>query len=121
MADLAPLAVAVPMIAAAALVAVSAVVPRRVVDALALGVAVACVVLCALVLDDASDGTIVHWFGGWEPRDGVALGISVDDGGLSLDVFSPVGLLPVAAVAGAVQHRTVVRTETSPAYVDDYK
>jgi multicomponent Na+:H+ antiporter subunit D len=96
-ADLAPIAVAIPLIAAAALVAVAAVVPRRVVDVLALAAAVACVVLCALVLDDASDGTLVHWFGGWEPRNGVAVGISfaIDQIGAGFALF--VAVLFVAA------------------------
>ena len=97
MADLAPLAVAIPLIAAAALVGVARVVPRRVVDVMALGTSIACVVLCALVLDDASGGTIVHWFGGWEPRNGVAVGISfaIDQVGAGFALF--VAVLFVAA------------------------
>jgi multicomponent Na+:H+ antiporter subunit D len=97
MADLAPLAVAIPLIAAAALVATASFVPRWVVDLLALGASVTCVVLCALVLDDASDGTLVHWFGGWTPRNGIALGISfaVDQVGAGLALF--VSVLFVAA------------------------
>jgi multicomponent Na+:H+ antiporter subunit D len=106
--DLAPLAVAVPLIAAAALVAVSSLVPRRVVDTIALGAAVACVVLCALVLDDASDGTLVHWFGGWEPRDGVALGISfaIDQIGAGFALF--VAVLFVAAFVFCWRYFVVV-------------
>ena len=66
--------------------------PRRVVDALSCAASVACVVLCALVLDDASDGTLVHWFGGWTPRDGTALGISfaIDSIGAGLALFASV-------------------------------
>ena len=54
MGDLAPVAVAIPLLAAAVLVAVASIVPRRVIDLLAIAASVACVVLCALVLDDAS-------------------------------------------------------------------
>ena len=92
MGDLAPLAVAIPLVAAAILVAVAALVPRRVVDALACAASIACVVLCALVLDDASDGTLVHWFGGWTPRGGTALGISfaIDPIGAGLALFASV-------------------------------
>jgi multicomponent Na+:H+ antiporter subunit D len=89
MSDLAPIAVALPLIGAAGLVA-APVVPRRVVDVVACGVALACVVLCALVLHDAADGTVVHWFGGWTPRNGVALGVSfaIDRIGAGLALFA---------------------------------
>ena len=90
MGDLAPVAVAIPLVTAAMLVAVTSIVPRRVVDMLAIASAIACVVLCALVLDDASDGTLVHWFGGWTPREGIALGISfsIDQIGAGLALFA---------------------------------
>jgi multicomponent Na+:H+ antiporter subunit D len=89
MGELAAVAVAIPLVSAAALVAVAAIVPRRVVDVLACAASIACVVLCALVLDDASDGTLVDWFGGWTPRDGTALGISfaIDQIGAGLALF----------------------------------
>jgi multicomponent Na+:H+ antiporter subunit D len=92
MGDLAPVAVATPLVAAAVLVATTAIVPRRVVDVLSCAASVACVVLCALVLDDASDGTLVHWFGGWTPRGDTALGISfaIDSIGAGLALFASV-------------------------------
>ena len=92
MGDLAPVAVAIPLVSAAMLVAVTAMVPRPVVDVLACAASIACVVLCALVLDDASDGTLVHWFGGWTPRGGTALGISfaIDSIGAGLALFASV-------------------------------
>jgi multicomponent Na+:H+ antiporter subunit D len=92
MGDLAPVAVATPLVTAAVLVATASIVPRRVVDALSCAAAVACVVLCALVLDDASDGTLVYWFGGWTPRGGTALGISftIDSIGAGLALFASV-------------------------------
>ena len=53
--------------------------------------------LVRLVLRDASGGPIVHWFGGWEPRAGVAVGISfaIDQIGAGLALF--VAVLFVAA------------------------
>ena len=92
MTDLAPIAVAIPLVSAAALVAGGGMVPRRVVDVLACAATGACVVLCALVLHDASDGTLLHWFGGWTPRDGVALGISfaIDQIGAGIALFAAV-------------------------------
>jgi multicomponent Na+:H+ antiporter subunit D len=88
--DLAPLAVAIPLVTAAILIAATPVVPRRVVDVLACSAALACVVLCAIVLHDASDGTLLHWFGGWTPRNGVALGIAfaIDPVGAGLALFA---------------------------------
>jgi multicomponent Na+:H+ antiporter subunit D len=90
--DLAPLAVAIPFVTAAILVAATPIVPRRVVDVLACSAALACVVLCALVLHDASGGTLLHWFGGWTPRHGVALGIAfaIDPVGAGLALFAAV-------------------------------
>jgi multicomponent Na+:H+ antiporter subunit D len=88
--DLAPLAVAIPLVTAAALVAGGALVPRRVVDTLACAASAACVVLCALVLHDASDGLLVEWFGGWTPRNGIAIGVSfaIDQIGAGLALFA---------------------------------
>jgi multicomponent Na+:H+ antiporter subunit D len=97
MGDLAALAVAVPMIAAAALLAAATIVPRRLVDIGAVLAAFASAVLCARVLSDTGDGTVVYWFGGWTPRGGIALGISfaIDGIGAGLALFASV--LVVAA------------------------
>jgi multicomponent Na+:H+ antiporter subunit D len=46
------------------------------VDAVSALTAVAVVVLCGLLLLRSAAGPIPTWFGGWTPRDGVALGIS---------------------------------------------
>jgi multicomponent Na+:H+ antiporter subunit D len=91
--DLAALAVAIPLVVAAALLAVATVVPRRVIDVGAVLAALGSAVLCALVLSDTGDGgTIVYWFGGWTPRDGIALGISfaIDGIGAGLALFAAV-------------------------------
>src|SRR5215210_3147918 len=108
MGDLAPVAVAIPLGSAAALVAGAAIVPRRVVDLLSGAASIACVVLCALVLDDASDGTLVHWFGGWTPRDGTALGISfsIDQIGAGLALFA--SALFLAAFVFCWRHFVVI-------------
>src|SRR4051794_2303171 len=89
MANLAPLAVAVPFVVAAVLVGVAVLLPRPVVDAAAVAVALAVTVLCALVLSDAAKHTIVYWFGGWTPRHGVAIGVSftIDQIGAGLALF----------------------------------
>jgi multicomponent Na+:H+ antiporter subunit D len=106
-AELAPVAVAIPLVTAAVLVAATAVVPRRVVDLAACAAAGACVVLCALVLGDASDGLLVHWFGGWTPRHGIALGISftIDRIGGGFALFT--SLLFLAAFVFCWRHFSV--------------
>jgi multicomponent Na+:H+ antiporter subunit D len=88
--DLAPLAVAVPMVVAALLVGVASIVPRRVLDVSSLVASGAVAVLCALVLSDAANGRLVYWFGGWTPRHGMALGISfaIDGVGGALALFA---------------------------------
>ena len=90
MSDLAPLAVVVPMVVAAVLVGAAAFVPRRVLDISSLLASGVVAVLCALVLSDAADGRVVYWFGGWTPKNGVALGISfaIDGVGGALALFA---------------------------------
>lgn len=92
MGDLAALAVAVPLMVAAALLAGTTVVPRRLVDVGAVLAALTSAVLSALVLSDTGDDAVVYWFGGWTPRDGVALGISfaIDGIGAGLALFASV-------------------------------
>jgi multicomponent Na+:H+ antiporter subunit D len=106
--ELAPVAVAIPLVVAAVLVGTAGIAPRRVVDLLAAAAALACVVLSALVLDDASDGTLVHWFGGWTPRHGTALGISfaIDRVGGGFALFA--ALLFFAAFVFCWRHFRVI-------------
>jgi multicomponent Na+:H+ antiporter subunit D len=71
-----PLSVGVPLLGAALLTALTAVLPRRPVAAVAVACATATAAICLLLLLDASNGGLVYWFGGWQPRGGVPLGIS---------------------------------------------
>jgi multicomponent Na+:H+ antiporter subunit D len=105
---LAPLAVALPLLTAALFVGAATVVPRRVLDAGSLAVAVAVAVFCALVLADAADGDLVYWFGGWTPRAGVVLGVSfaIDELGAGLGLFT--GVLFVAAFVFSWRYFVVV-------------
>lgn len=80
---LVPLPVALPLVVCAALLASAHLLPGRVPDILATLTAVACAGLCAMIALHAGDGAVDYWFGGWTPRDGVALGI-----GFSVDAAS---------------------------------
>ena len=83
MTALLPLPVAVPLVFCAALLATAHLLPGRVPDILALLAALAVAILCAVIAVQAADKPLVYWFGGWEPRDGVHLGI-----GFSVDAAS---------------------------------
>ena len=98
---LAPLAVAVPLAVAAVCAAIGAFVPRRVLDVLAFAASAFSLAACVALTSAAAHGTVVHWFGGWEPRHGVALGIAfvVDPVGGALAAF--VAFLTAAAMAFA--------------------
>jgi multicomponent Na+:H+ antiporter subunit D len=83
----APLAVIVPMLVACALAAASPFTQRRQGIVPVAGALVALALTVLVLRDDAA--RLVVWFGGWEPRAGVALGVvfAVDTLGAALAVF----------------------------------
>lgn len=86
------LAVVVPLMGAAALVAVRHWSPRMVNDLAAAGVAVAVVTLCAILLVRAARHPFAYWMGGWRPSHSVTIGIS-----FSIDPIGA-GMATLAAV-----------------------
>ena len=68
--------VAVPLTIAALLAAVNRHIPRRLADGLAMAASCWCVVAGILLFIESRQGLIVYWMGGWEPRNGAAIGIS---------------------------------------------
>ncbi len=99
MTELPALAVAVPLAGAAALVGGTLLKRRRLIDAVAIAVAAGVTVICALLLVESTRGPIVYWFGGWEPDNGLALGISfaIDPIGAGLALLAA-GLATAALV-----------------------
>jgi multicomponent Na+:H+ antiporter subunit D len=73
---LVPLPVALPLLAAAFLTAFGHFLPRRIDDVVGVLVAAATLVVSLFILFHAAAHELVYWFGGWHPRDGVAIGIS---------------------------------------------
>jgi multicomponent Na+:H+ antiporter subunit D len=71
-----PLPVVVPLVAAALLVATGAILPRRVQDAIGIAAAAAATGFAVLILVASEGHDVLHWFGGWHPHHGIALGIS---------------------------------------------
>src|SRR5918912_1462131 len=98
------LPVAVPLLVAAALAATASFPHRWLADAVSLTTSIAVTMLCAVLLARSADGTIVYWFGGWQPREGIALGISfvIDPLGAGLAAFT--GLLMSTALLFCWRH-----------------
>ncbi len=101
---LAPLPVAIPLAAAAALAAVTTFVPRRLADAVALAAALAAGGCSLALLALSRSGLLVTWFGGWAPRSGLAIGVcfAVDPFGAGLAAFA--ALLTLAALVFSVRY-----------------
>ncbi len=77
MSALAPLAIAVPLIASALTAVLGAFAPRALLAVLNIAASAFATAACALLAREAArHGTVLHWFGGWQPRHGVSLGIA---------------------------------------------
>ena len=94
-----PLVVAVPLLAGAAVTAVSHFLPRSVDDVVGILGAAASTALAAALLVETQGGDRLQWFGGWQPRGGIAIGISFYVGPLQAGLATLVcGLATVALV-----------------------
>jgi multicomponent Na+:H+ antiporter subunit D len=99
MTSLGPVAVLLPLAAAAALIAVLDRIGRRTAEAIAVGAAVVSFATCVVLLVNVIEsGTTVIWFGGWHPGNVVGLGIAfaIDPAGAA------VATLVCAIVIGAL-------------------
>jgi multicomponent Na+:H+ antiporter subunit D len=96
--SLVALPVAIPLLGAAALTGFHHFLPRRLPDSLAIAAAASSTAVSFALLLASRDGLLVHWYGGWEPRDGAAIGISfaVDPLGAGMAVLA--GTLVTAAL-----------------------
>jgi multicomponent Na+:H+ antiporter subunit D len=90
--DVAPYAVVVPLIAAGLMTGFATRLNRAIAEVVALGAAASVVAVCAILLARVASGTQVYWFGGWEPRAGLAIGVS-----FTVDAFGA-GLATLCAV-----------------------
>jgi multicomponent Na+:H+ antiporter subunit D len=95
---IAALPVAIPLIAGAALAGTDFVRRRWLTDTVAILAAAGVTVLCAILVARAADGPIVYWLAGWQPRHGVAVGISLTIDTLGAGMATLVGLLVTAAL-----------------------
>ncbi|EYD77717.1 hypothetical protein Rumeso_00675 [Rubellimicrobium mesophilum DSM 19309] len=74
--NLIPVAVIVPLLAAALLLALEKVLPKRLADGFALLVAIFVAGLCLVISLETLDQPEAYWFGGWRIQNGVVLGIA---------------------------------------------
>jgi multicomponent Na+:H+ antiporter subunit D len=107
-----PLPVALPLVGAAAIAVLDHFIPRRVENTIAITCAGAATTFSALALVHAQHGDVVHWFGGWHPVGGLALGIGF--------VADPLGAgmatLACALVLLALLYSWTYMREATPLY-----
>ena len=73
---LVPLPFAIPLVTAAFLTATGNFLGKRVDDLAGIAASATTLVVSLLLLFHAADHRVAYWFGGWKPRDELALGIS---------------------------------------------
>ena len=93
-----PLPVAIPLLTAAVLTAFGNWLGRRLCELLAIAATATTLVISLLLVFRSDEHDLVYWFGGWKPRNGIALGISftVDPGAAAVAVL--VSTLALAAL-----------------------
>ena len=97
-----PLPVVVPLLAAAGLVAVRHWTSRMFNDVTAVGVAMAVVTMCALLLVHAFTHPFAYWMAGWRPMHMVSIGISFSVDAIGAGVATLASLLVCAALSASV-------------------
>jgi multicomponent Na+:H+ antiporter subunit D len=96
---IAALPVFIPLLAAAALMALRHWMPRLLNDVAATGVGIAVVTLSALLLAHTAHGhPFAYWMGGWRPSHSVAIGISLSIDPLGAGLATYMALLVTAAL-----------------------
>jgi len=93
-----PLLVAIPLLAAAVTAGLDHVIPEPVQDALVVGASAATTALAFVLLWHAEGREVVHWFGGWQPRHGIALGIDFAVGPLAAGMCAVIGVVVTLAL-----------------------
>ncbi len=93
-----PLLVAIPLLAAALTAGLDHVTPEPVQDALVVAASAATTALALLLLYRSEGHEVVHWFGGWQPHHGVALGIDFAVGPLAAGMCAVIGVVVTLAL-----------------------
>lgn len=98
-----PLPVVVPLLGAAFLAAANKLLPRWATDSVGLACALAALVLCVVLVIDASH-LMVYWFGGFHVRGGVAVGISFSVDRIGAGMASLAAVMVSAALLYSVRY-----------------
>jgi len=93
-----PLLVAIPLVAAAVVAGLDHITPEPVQDALVVIASMATTALAFALLRHAESHEVVHWFGGWGTRHGVALGVDFAVGPLAAGMCAVIGLVVTLAL-----------------------
>jgi multicomponent Na+:H+ antiporter subunit D len=93
-----PLVVAIPLLGAAVTAGLDHVIPEPAQDALVVGASAATTALAFVLLWHAEGHEVVHWFGGWEPHHGIALGIDFAVGPLAAGMCAVIGVVVTLAL-----------------------
>jgi multicomponent Na+:H+ antiporter subunit D len=93
-----PLLVAIPLLTSAVTAGLDHVTPKPIQHAVVIAAAAATTALAFVLLWHAEDHEVVHWFGGWQPRHGLALGIDFAVGPLAAGMCAVIGLVVTLAL-----------------------
>ena len=88
-----PLPAVIPLLGAALNIAGDHVMPRRIGDAIGLAASIATCVFTFWIAADSMDHEVLHWFGGWHPDHGIAIGITFTADPLGAGMAALVSLL----------------------------
>jgi multicomponent Na+:H+ antiporter subunit D len=90
--------VALPLAGAAFIAATDDLVPQALKEIPSMVIAAATAVISTILLVHSERSDIVHWFGGWHPRHGLALGIGFVAGPIGAGMAALVGILVTASL-----------------------
>ena len=93
-----PLLVVIPLLAAAATAGLDHVTPRGIQHVVVIASSAATTAFAFVLLWHAESHEVVHWFGGWRPHSGIALGIDFAVGPLAAGMCAVIGLVVTLAL-----------------------
>jgi multicomponent Na+:H+ antiporter subunit D len=93
-----PLPVAIPLVGAALVAAGDHFAPRLVKDVISIAATAGSFAFSVVLCFESGRHELVHWFGGWQPRDGLAIGIAFNLDPLGAAMCALAGLVVLVAL-----------------------